>query len=207
LQAVDKSLAMINTVWPGNIPGRREVVCKNWFEVSREDHSLDLVIGDGFLTAFRFPENYLRLADFVARGLKPDGLLIIRLFSRAEDDSMEQIHSDLQADRINSFHALKLRLGMLLQQNVIDGVAVADIYQAWKDLDAAFPSLCERAGWSSETVDTIRLYEGRPDRYTFPSVSELDGVWAGQLRRVATVFPTYELGHCCPILAYQPKQA
>src|SRR5258708_4148123 len=41
LLAVEKSQAMIDVVWPGNILNQRQAICDNWLDVKIEEHSLD----------------------------------------------------------------------------------------------------------------------------------------------------------------------
>lgn len=206
LLAIEKSQAMIDLIWPGNIPGRREVKCGNWLDIELEEASFNFVVGDGFLTGFAYPDQCRQIADKISRWLKPDGLLIARLFVRtAKKETHEAILTDLRAGKIKRFDILKWRLGMAIQENVRQGVIVDDIHRAWKRIEAEWPSLPEEAGWPRPTVDTIKLYESRTDRYVFPTIEELNDALSIQLEPVSTTIPDYDFGECCPTLVYRPR--
>jgi hypothetical protein len=204
LLAVEKSQLMIDIVWPGNIPDQRRVVCGNWFDAGIEKHSLDLVVGDGFLTGLAYPRQYVQIASIISRWLQPDGLLIARLFVRPEKkETMDAIMADLAAGRIARFDILKWRLAMAIQETAEQGVRVDDIYRAWSKIDDQQPALFERAGWPRATVNTIKLYDGRGDRYVFPTIKELNAAFSPGLEPVSVMIPAYDFGQCCPILVYR----
>lgn len=204
LLAVEKSQVMIDIVWPGNIPGQRQVVCGNWFDVKIKKHSLDLIFGDGFLTGLPYPRQYVEMAGIISRWLQPGGLLVARLFVRPEKkETMDAIMTDLAASRIARFDILKWRLAMAIQETAEQGVRVDDIYRAWSEIDDLLPALSEQAGWPRATVNTIKLYDGRSDRYVFPTVKELNAAFSPSLEPVSVTIPAYDFGQCCPILVYR----
>jgi hypothetical protein len=206
LLALEQSQAMIDIVWPGNIPNERAVMRGNWFDISLEPQSFDVVIGDGFATGMAYPDQYQKIAKRISEWLQPDGLLVARLFIRPETpETHERILSDLQARRVPRFDILKWRLGMACQNNVKHGVAVEEIYHALIALEEAWPSLPEDAGWPRPTVDTIRLYSGRSNRYHFPTIAEITAEFGGSLELVATTFPKYDFGECCPVLVFRRR--
>jgi hypothetical protein len=206
LRAIEKSQAMIDVVWPGNIPNQREAICGNWLDATIEKHSLSLVVGDGFLTGLAFPQQYAQLAKTISQWLKLDGLLIARLFIRAEKkETMDAIMADLKAGHISRFDILKWRLAMAVQETAEQGVRVGDIFQAWFDLEKKMPALLEQAGWPRDTVNTIKLYAGREDRYAFPTIGELDDAFSCCLEQVSVIIPGYDFGQCCPIVVYRRK--
>lgn len=205
LVAVDKSQPMIDLMWPGNIPGRRRVVHENWFNLKFEDNSLDIVIGDGVLTSLAYPDQYCQLARLISRFLKPEGRLILRVFARpAKSETFEEILADLKATRISKFDILKWRLAMMLQKNIGEGVVLDNVYRAWATLEREHPLLLTQAGWPRTTMNTIKLYEGRTERYTFPTVDELQEAFSPELQRVGVITPGYDFGQCCPIVKYCP---
>jgi hypothetical protein len=206
LRAVEKSQAMIDVVWPGNIPDRRQVVCGNWFEVKIKEHSLDLVVGDGFLTGLAYPRQYVEMAGIISRWLQPDGLLVARLFVRPEKkETIDGIMTDLAASRIARFDILKWRLAMAIQETAEQGVKVDDIYRAWREIHDQQPALSEQAGWPRATINTIKLYDGRGDRYFFPTIKELNAAFSASLEPVSVTIPAYDFGQCCPILVYRRR--
>ncbi len=208
LLAAEKSQPMIDRFWPGNLPGRRQVVRENWFNLKLEDHSLDLVVGDGVLTSLNYPDQYCQLARLISRWLKPEGRLILRVFARPpKPDSWTEILADLKAARISKFDILKWRLAMVLQKDIREGVVLNEVYRAWATLEREHALLLSQAGWPRATMDTIKLYDGRMERYTFPTVEELDEAFLPVLQRVSWVEPGYDFGHCCPIVSYAPTRS
>jgi hypothetical protein len=206
LLAIEKSQAMIDVIWPGNIPGRREAILGNWLDIKLEEASFDFVVGDGFLTGFAYPDQYRQIAENISHWLKPDGWLIARLFVRTtKQETLQAIMTDLRAHRVKRFDILKWRLGMALQENAREGVTVENIYRAWKRIEEQWPSLPEEAGWPRPTVDTIKLYDGRIARYAFPSIEELNDAFSNHLEPVSTTIPDYDFGECCPTLVYRRR--
>lgn len=204
LLAVEKSQAMIDVVWPGNILDQRQVICGNWFDVQIEKHSIDLVVGDGFLTGLAYPRQYVQIAQTISQWLKPDGLLIARLFiCLKKKETMDAIMADLAASRIARFDILKWRLAMAIQETAEQGVKVDDVYRAWSDIENKLPALTEQAGWPRATVNTIKLYEGRGERYVFPTLKELNAAFSPNLEPVSVTIPPYDFGQCCPTLVYR----
>ena len=206
LLAVEKSQAMIDLVWPGDIPNQRKVVRGNWLEVEIEKNSLDLIVGDGFLTGMVYPRQYNQIAEAVSQWLKPGGLLIARLFVRPDkSDSMEAILGDLENGRIAQFDAFKWRLAMAMQESPEQGVRVDAIYRAWSQLENQRPTLPEQAGWPRETVNTIKFYAGRSDIYAFPTIQELTRAFSAHLEPMSTTMPDYDFGQSCPILVFRRR--
>jgi hypothetical protein len=138
--------------------------------------------------------------------LKPDGRLIARVFASPEKkETLQNILADLKANRISGFDILKWRLAMALQKNIRRGVVVGDIYRAWTDIGKEIPFFPMRTGWRPETMNTIKLYDGRTNAYTFPTVAELNTVFLPVFDAVSTTIPEYDFGPCCPILVYRPR--
>jgi hypothetical protein len=206
LLAVERSQPMIDRFWLGNVPGRRTARCADWFQVEIPEASMDIVIGDGVLTSLAFPRQYRQIAGRISRWLKPDGILTLRVFARPEKaESMQDISTDLKARRIPQFDILKWRLAMALQGDVETGVMLSDVYHAWVKLEREHSSEIENTGWPRATIDTIQLYAGRPARYTFPTIAELDDAFSTELQRVSVTVPNYAFGECCPTVIYQRR--
>ena len=207
LLAIEQSQAMIDLVWPGNLLNHREVVRGNWFEIDLKPRLFDFVVGDGFATGLAYPAQYRKIAATISEWLRPGGLLIGRLFVRSEpQETHERIFSDLRARRISRFDTLKWRLGMACQHSVKEGVAVEDIYRSWVALEKDWPTLAEESNWPAPTVDTIKLYSGRKNRYHFPSVEEIKAEFNDSLEFVSATFPKYDFGECCPTLVFRRRE-
>jgi hypothetical protein len=152
-----------------------------------------------------YPEQYHQLARLLARWLKPDGRLILRVFARpTTPGTWAELLADLRAARITKFDILKWRLAMLLQPDIGTGVRLDDIYRAWLKLENDHPELLAQTGWPQLSRDTIKLYAGRRQHYTFPTVAELHAALAPVLQPVSVTIPGYEFGAGCPFVVYAP---
>lgn len=204
LLAIEQSQAMIDAVWPGNIPHQRKAVLGNWFDIDLKPQSFDLVLGDGFSTGMAYPDQYHNVAKRISQWLRPDGLFVARVFIRPErKETLERILTDLKNGKIRCFDILKWRLGMACQSSVEEGVIVEEIYHAWLAIAKDWPSVAADAGWPQPTVDTIKLYAGCRNRYHFPTIAEITPAFAESLELVSTTFPKYGFGECCPTLVYR----
>jgi hypothetical protein len=78
--AIDRSAAVIASLWPGNIPNRRTAICGSWFSIPRKRKSCDVVIGDGSLISCRFPDEARTLFRALSHLLTNRGLVVLRLY-------------------------------------------------------------------------------------------------------------------------------
>ncbi|HYG22265.1 MAG TPA: class I SAM-dependent methyltransferase [Verrucomicrobiae bacterium] len=206
LLAMERSQRMIEHVWPGDIEGHRRVICDNWFSAELPEQSFDVVIGDGVLTGLSYPLRYREIAHRVSRWLRPDGLLLLRAFIRPSvPETLERIAADLVANRIPRFDILKWRLAMSQQETAERGVELNAIHSAWLQLAERFETAIKAARWPQPTIETIELYAGRAERYSFPSLAELDNAFADAFTPVSMTLPRYAFGEQCPIRVYAPR--
>jgi len=64
LTAVDCSKVMIDAFWPGDVPGRRKVICADWFDMPFTKNSFHFIVGDGVFNFMSYPEGYRTLAGY-----------------------------------------------------------------------------------------------------------------------------------------------
>lgn len=111
LLGVDSSAAMVESVWPGDVPGRRSAVCGDWRAVPVPGSAVNVVIGDGSFSCVRYPHDLRAVVAEVLRALTADGILILRCYIRPEErESPDDVVEDMLRGPIPSFHAFKLRL-------------------------------------------------------------------------------------------------
>ncbi len=205
LTAVEQSVEMIRTVWPGDREGFRRARQGNWLAPPIEPASADLVIGDGCFISVGFPDGHRDLAASVRRALRPGGLLVMRCFVQPETrEPAEKVWVELEAGRIGSFHAFKWRLAMALQQTAEAGIGLAEIWDAWSRGPLAAEQVRARTGWSADVLATMDLYRGGAHRFHFATEAELLDAVAGTIRLESRHVSPYELGERCPILAFRP---
>jgi predicted dehydrogenase/SAM-dependent methyltransferase len=200
LWAVEKSRTMIEEVWPAKESKTKQPVEAEWTRLPFGPDSFDIVIGDGCFTSLEYPRLQLVFLKSLRRVLRSDGLLIMRFFvQRDEPERPDDIFKDLLEDRIGSFHAMKWRLAMSLQESASEGVRVDDIWKVW-----------DKAGittdWPAQAVNTIDTYKGSDHRLIFTSLSEIRKLLSTSFVELAYIEPGYELGERCPILVYSPRE-
>lgn len=209
LVAVERVQAMIDLVWPGD-SGQRRAICGDWLDPPIPDQGMDLVIGDGCLTAVGFPDELARLLASVHRCLRRDGCLMLRLFCRPDPaEAPEAVIDALESGAIGSFHAFKWRLAMAVQgMDDAADVAVDAVWRVWHAARIDVRALAAARGWTPQEVGTIELYRGSPARYNFMRLDDTIRC----LRRagfdlLATRSGSYELAERCPHVLLRKRTA
>lgn len=201
LLAADLSAAMLEREWQAPEACASMAVRCRWQELPIADGSVSLVLADGSLSALPDVVSVRRVLGQVARVLRPDGAFVLRAYARPErPESPWRVLDDLQNGRISSMHAAKWRLAMALHGTVSSGVVLQRIWKAFRQAVPESRALAERTGWSIETIDTIDAYRGVESRYLFPTLTELRELMAPWFAEQECVFPSYEVGECCPTL-------
>lgn len=204
LLAVDKSVAMVQSVWPGDTPLRRALV-GDWLSLAPPESPFDLAVGDGVFSMFDYPVGYASLATALGRLVKVGGLLSLRLFCRVEpSEPVDQVFRELFERRIGSFHVFKWRLAMALQGDGTHGVRLHDIWSTFTRHAISPRHVAEQTGWPEAVVATIEGYRDVDDRYSFSTENEVvECLEAFEL--LETWRPPYELGERCPHLTFRRR--
>lgn len=195
LLAVDRSVAMVETVFPrtGTPPGATAQVGE-WTALPIPPASIDVAVGDGCLVNLAYPAGYRPFFDELHRVLVPGGRLILRLFAAPEP--LEPLAAVTSAGNL---HALKWRIAMAIQRPD-HNVRVADILAAFEELVPDRDALARATGWSRAVIDTIDVYRGSTLEYSFPTLAEVRAAIAERFVERACHVPAYELGDRCPTL-------
>jgi SAM-dependent methyltransferase len=199
--AADLHLTMIHHIWPGNT-STRNAVCANWLSLPFESHQFDIVIGDGCLTLLNYPDQYRELARSINRILAPNGVWVMRQFCRPQQtESIDAVRDALWSRNVGNVHALKWRIAMSLHADRCDrGVALNDIWQAYRDMVPDQKALEDRFGWNLHEAATLESYRGSQSRYTFPNFEEIARAMPEFDVRIVG-HGSYELADRCPILS------
>ncbi len=201
LVAADNSLPMVRTVWPGDVPRRRVVVCADWAALPVPEAFCDVVIGDGSFSCLRYPHGFLALAAEARRILREDGALMVRCYIQpAARERPEDVLAELMGGAIPSFHWFKLRLLMALQESAERGVAVDAVYRFWAGQRIDEAALIARTGWDAESVRMMQLYRGKDTVHSFPTLAELRRVLEEFFEEAALSTRAETVQECCPIL-------
>lgn len=205
LLAVDQNPDMIRHQWLPAPPVNGHALCGDWEHIALPDQALDVIVGDGVLVFFSFPEDVHRLMEEMHRLLHDDGRWLLRVFVRPEQpESVQAVYAALSAGQIGSFHAYKWRLAMALQPSLAQGVRPADVWLTHHRYAPPADILAARTGWSLDTIGTLQAYREATSTYYFPTLSELRQTLAAHFEVLHLHLPRYELGDRCPLLALRP---
>ncbi len=200
LIAVDYNETMIKSVLPKKTATLAPIgLLANWLQLPLPSSSVDIVIGDGCYSQVRW-KDYEALTQEIRRVLKPNGIFIIRFFTKPENiDPVESIYRDVFSGEIASFHAFKFRLAIALQSDPRQGVCLKDIWSTW---DSSFKQEVlqnmQKLKWNLETISTIDIYRLSNTIYTFPTQIEIRSIFSKHLLEKELHIPCYYFGQCYP---------
>jgi SAM-dependent methyltransferase len=201
--AVDRTPAMIQTVWPGPVT---EVCQGDWTELPLPPASRDLALCDGGLHLLDHPVSQACLVKRLHEVMAPRGRVILRLFTRPERfETPTRVISDLMGGGVPNLNVLKLRLGMALQTSSSDGVGLATIWRYLREAGGDWETLAARLGWPLDHLQVIDSYRESPLRYSFLSRQETEALflWGGGFRCLGYHESHYNLSERCPVVAFE----
>lgn len=205
LVGVDRSPSMVRVVWPGDIPGVRRGIVGDWLTPPVPPRSQDVVILDGGSNFFAFPTGCRSLLASFHTMLRPQGVLIHRLYAQADrKESLDEVLEAMQAGRIGNFHVFKWRVAGALQTSPEEGITLDAIWHACTKAGLD-PARLPQPGWSPRAIESIRFYEGKQARHHFATLAEFQSLLAEHFERIEVIVPRYELGERCPILVARPR--
>lgn len=202
LTAVDRSEGMIRGVWPGDTRTRRAVRA-DWLDLPCGPAAFMAVVGDGSLNALPYPEGHVRLHSELERVLAAGGRAVFRVFCRPDiAESLSSVLAEAMACRIESFHGFKWRFAMALAgERRAPNLPVRAIHSAFTVAVPDRTELARRTRWDLSDIDTIDVYRGSDEVYSFPTRDEvLAAVPAEFQEREFVGSGTYELSERCPLL-------
>src|SRR5688572_13341133 len=206
--AVDRTLEMIQLIWPRTELRDGAAVCGDWTTIPLPNRSVSCVVGDGCFTLLRHPDGYRRIFAEMHRLLIPGGRFAMRFFCRPiEREALAQIEDDLTNRRIGNIHVLKWRVAMALQNTIQEGVAVDKIWHAISAMVPDRDQLGRVMGWSRNEIDTFDVFRGSPATFTFPTLDEIREISGLHFLEASIHVPSYELGPLCPTVVYKPLSA
>ncbi len=206
LVAVDNSWDMIREIWPGDIPGERQIVCGDWLSLPLRRGSCDIVIGDGSIICLSWPDGLRALATELRPHFTGDGCLILRCYLQpAAQEKPDQVFEDMFRGAIPTFDLFRLRLLMAMQPNARTGVAVADVYHLWRQRTDG-PGMPRIPGWEPHVLEMIELYNGADTVYTFPTLADFRAVMLDLCDEISVTYPSGPGGEFCPMVVVKPRR-
>lgn len=205
--AVDESPSMINAFWPGDIPGSRTLVRGNWFDFPAAAASFDLVLGDGVFNIPEFPSGYVKLAQRMRGLLKPDGLMIVRVFTQLDTkENPGDIVAEIRSSAHFDYWPMRYRFITSLQASVEAG-----IYAGTLPTDRAFEQYGIGADEFTAKTDHKRIPlpvippEGMEGLLiNFPTASQFVETLAGLFRVAEVGHGDHPLAQRCPVYCVAP---
>ena len=207
--AVDVTFGFLAALWKNDKPARLAIQ-SDWARMPIKTGMLSHVLGDGSLNAVS-TSVLPSVLDEVTRVLRPDGVLIARVFCRPEAaEHAEDIRRDVALGRVESFHALKWRIAMsALPDPSCSDIAVTLIRDAMVTQFPDREALCRMTAWQRAEIDTIDVYDRSTAVYNFPTEPMILATlrrWFQDVEAVPT--GSYPLAERCPlIIARTPRRA
>ena len=156
-----------------------------------------MILGDGVLNVLPDTGHYAATLRACAEALAPGGRVLLRLFERPP--TCETVAAVFATTAGGSFHAFKWRLAMAVQgPHAERGVALDDIWQAWRAHAPDSAAFAAAQGWPQAAVATIDAYRGQDTRYNFPTATEVEAACAPWFLLDHCSVAPYELGERCP---------
>jgi SAM-dependent methyltransferase len=199
---IDKNSAMAAHLWPGNT-AHRQALAGDWLALPFARDSFSAAVGDGSLSAFSYPDSYRQLFSQLAGVLRLGGRLVLRLYkSPDESESLAAVFAAVRGGEIRNFHVFKWRLAMALVAAAGNpNLAVVEILAHFQQ---AFPDrqkLAAMTGWPMAQIDTIDVYRGSPEVYSFPTFEQIRQTMPASFTNPRLIASgSYELAERCPLL-------
>src|SRR5688572_2802873 len=172
--AVDKSAGVISRLWSVHAADHHALL-GDWRALPLASKSFTAIVGDGSLNWLRYPEDYLRVFNEIARVARPAGMVAVRVYCTPEaTETLEEARALALSGREASFHALKWRIAMAMTAARRGAnLFVTDILTTF---DLIFPDrneLAVKTGWRRQVIDTIDNYRDSAVAYSFPTKTQL----------------------------------
>lgn len=164
---VDRSRHVVQEWWPGDVPGRREIVVADWLDMPFGPGEFDLILGDGVFNFMPYPSGFQSFAAVLSRFLRRGGRMAIRVF--VQPDPAEQPGDLLEEYRRSEtidYFGFRFRLAQSIQESPELG-----LYLNKDTVDAYLVG---------QGVDLRELYD--KSGHTPPNVPPLPGATADQFR-------------------------
>lgn len=178
LLAVDRSAAMLKSVWPGS---ELQASQQDWTDMDLPDASRDVALCDGGLTFFQPMQALQTLAENLGRIIAPGGAFIVRLFVEAEArETPAEIFAEFVDGKIPNASELKVRLWFALHASDGPGVRLHDVWRCYRDAIPNPGAIASRIPWQPAEWLSMDAYKNADEVYYFPTVDEVTVAFSGQ---------------------------
>lgn len=204
LLAVDVGAHMIGALWIGD-DETRSAVLGDWVDLPVADSSVDVVVGDGCLSAVTTADARDKVLSEVARVLRPDGRAGIRLFAPPTRETEASIMADLAAKKYANCMELILRLSLAMP--MVGPDYAYSLRDLMRRVDAHYPSRADMvaaAGWIPETVNYFAVLDLQDSYCSWPDLTLATQEASRHFNTVKVVESgRYSGAEYCPILVLE----
>lgn len=207
LDAFDASADMIQQNWNPPSSLSAKVTQADWRSLPLEDHSIDLIIGDGIFTALGDAEKMIQVLKEFQRVLHPNGSIVIRNFIQPDvREQIEEIVANAKRATIENFGTLKWRLATSLTDEKSSVVQPEKIHATFQQYFNDREALSETSGWTLEQIATIDSYKEMTSSFYFPTLDELKQHFSVFFHLTEIRQGSYEWAEYCPIISLNSKK-
>lgn len=202
MTAVDRSRSMLDHIWPGDT-ARRRAIQGDWLDYDAPAGSFAVVVGDGSLNVLTYPDGIERLFERLTRLLRPGGRAVFRVYTTpGAGETLPDLPRIVQEKGVPNIHGLKWRIALALTRKTGEAnLAVTAIRDAFLTLFPDRGRLGAATGWPAEEIDTIDMYRGSQEVYSFPTRAQLLAVVPPAFVGARLVEAgNYDLAPACPLL-------
>jgi SAM-dependent methyltransferase len=205
ITAVDSSPGMVASFQPHPSLASR-ALCAEWQNLPLDGGVFDAAAGDGSLNSLPTLNHYPRVFAELARVLKPDGALVLRVFVRPREmESPDEVVAASRAREFPTTAAFRFRLAMALAGE--DGsVALAALHEAFDALVPDREALAAATGWPRADIDRVDVDRDSKVRFTFPTLERLASLCAGAFAIARLARGTYTQSAECPTVLFRPRE-
>jgi SAM-dependent methyltransferase len=203
--AIDKNVAMVRNLWPGNT-NRRRTIIGDWLNQNFVAAAFECCIGDGSLNAVKYPDEMQRLCSEVARSLRVGGRFVLRVFVLPDAvETVEAVQQSAMRGTIRNFHGFKWRLAMAVaRKSKQPNVEMRWVFDAFNQMFPDRDRLVSVTGWSRSEIDTIEFLKDSVAISSFPTRDQLLSVVSRTFSSARLIsVGSYEAAELCPLLVAQ----
>lgn len=206
LFAMDNNINAIKGLWQKSKQCNSNVICGDWKNLPLKDQTFDLIIGDGIITTFKFPNIFNKVIFELHRTLKAKGKLVLRHFLMENPPLTEkEVWAKAYDNQYMNFSAFKWRLAHSLQQSPSKGVRVEDILDSWEKHVPFWKNKGLPLPWPKEEIATIEVYRNSPLSYVYLDDQGMELALQSTFIAREKLYGHYELSELCPVIVYDKK--
>jgi hypothetical protein len=183
-----------------------DILIDDWLSTGEPDGSFCWAAGDGVVAASGSGREARRLFRQIQRLLIPGSIVILRHFVRPDPTPCaSEIFARLEAGKIYSFSALRIRLAQALQGSFKDGIYTRDVCRVLDENGMLDEHCIERFGWDRSNVTALDSWKVEGVSLCYPTLEELRDLAHPFFQELEVHYGTYEMAELCPTIVYRTR--